>query len=250
MPALNMRLSAPRVLIDINAVTGLAGIELRNDRVTIGALTRHREVERSNTVAAHLPLLHQAMPHVAHVAIRNRGTFGGSIAFADPAAELPACTLALEATFRIASAKGERSVAPRDFFTGLYETALKPGEVLVAGEFRVAAPGDRSHFQELARRHGDYPIVGLAARARVTDGRLSGLRLAFFGAGPTPLLANEASAILESAPVDPDLIRSAQAALQRDVDPFGDAVSSAATRLHLARVLLGRAASHLSGAST
>ena len=249
MAALNMRLSAPRVLVDINGLTALSGIRVDGRTITIGALTRHREVERSETIAERLPLLHQAMPHVAHAAIRNRGTFGGSIAFADPAAELPACAVALAATFRIASSQGERTVRAADFFKGLYETALQPGEVLVAADFPENAGGYRSVFQELARRHGDYPIVGLAAHAKVASSALSDLRLVFFGAGETPMVARKAAAILERAPYSPALLAEAQAALESELSPFGDAACSAATRTHLARVLLGRAASQLLSAT-
>ena len=247
MAALNMRLSSPRVLVDINGLTALSGIRENGGTITIGALTRHREVERSKTIADRLPLLHQAMPHVAHAAIRNRGTFGGSIVFADPAAELPACAVALGATFRIASSKGERSVHAADFFKGLYETALQPGDVLVAADFPANADGYRSVFQELARRHGDYPIVGLAAHAKIAGSALADLRLVFFGAGETPMIARKAAAILERAPYSPAVLAEAQAALESELSPFGDAACSAATRIHLARVLLGRAVSQLTG---
>lgn len=245
MPALNMRLSAPQVLLDINDLDELAGIHLNGETVTIGALTRHREVERSELIARHLPLLKQAMPHVAHAAIRNRGTFGGSIANADPAAELPACSLALDAKFRIAASGGERIVAARDFFTGLYETALKPGDVLLGAEFPVTKAGCRTSFQELARRHGDYPLVGLAACANVSANRLANVRLAFFGAGPTPLLALNCAAVLESAPYCAAVLARAQAALESDLCPFGDPACSAETRQHLAGVLLGRVVEQL-----
>ncbi len=248
MPALNMRLSSPRVLIDLNGLPELSGIRVDGETITIGALTRHREVERSEVVARHLPLLHQALPHVAHAAIRNRGTFGGSIAFADPAAELPACAVALEARFRIASRKGDRTVRAGDFFVGLYETALVPGEVLVAADFPVIGDGYRSAFHELARRRGDYPIVGLAAHAKVSGTALSALRLAYFGAGETPVLARNAATALESAPYSAAVLAQAQAALEGELSPFGDAACSAATRKHLARVLLGRAVSQLIGA--
>jgi aerobic carbon-monoxide dehydrogenase medium subunit len=247
MPALNMRLSAPQVLVDINGLSELSGIRVESDSVTIGALTRHRELECSHAIARYLPLLHQAMPHVAHAAIRNRGTFGGSIANADPAAELPACSLALGARFRIASKGGERVVAATDFFTGLYETALQVGDVLIAADVPVTTQDYRSSFHELARRHGDYPLVGLAAQAKVSGSALSDLCLAYFGAGATPLLARTAAAVLENAPYSAALLRQAQAALDADLSPFGDATCSAETRKHLARVLLARAVSQLTG---
>lgn len=242
---LNMRLAAPRVLVDINGLPQLAGIKVHGGVVTIGALTRHRQMESSSEIAERVPLLHQAMPHVAHAAIRNRGTFGGSVCFADPAAELPACSVALGARFRIASKRGERSVAACDFFKGLYEIALEPGEVLVAGEFPVILPGWCSAFQELARRHGDYAIVGLAAHARLASGVLSDTSLAFFGVGATPVLARKVAMMLEGRPLVPAMVARAQAALDTDLAPFADAQTSGATKLHLARVLLGRVIAQL-----
>jgi aerobic carbon-monoxide dehydrogenase medium subunit len=241
MAALNMRLDEPRVLIDIGALDELSGIRVGRDGITIGALTRHRAVERSPDVARHLPLLRQAMPFVAHASIRNRGTFGGSIAFADPAAELPACCLALDATFVIRSRSGERRVAARAFFKGLYETDLRPGEVLVGCEFAQLGVDYRHSFQELARRHGDYAIVGVAACARLTGGVLNDVRLAFCGMGPTPLLAIAAAAAMDASPCSRDAVARAQALLERDLAPFDDPGQTAATKMHLARVLLGRA---------
>ena len=150
---LNLRLSSPELLIDITGLPGLSGIKADKGVLRIGALTTHSEVEHSPVIAEHLPLLAQAVPHIAHAAIRNAGTFGGSVALADPASEYPACCLALDAQLVIAGRKGERRIAARDFFKGLYDTDLKPGEVLVAGEFKLA-PGYRSSFLEIARRHG------------------------------------------------------------------------------------------------
>ena len=240
MAALNMRLDAPRVLIDINGLAELAQIRLDSGLITIGALARHRTVERSPEVARHLPLIHEAMPFVAHAAVRNRGTCGGSIALADPAAELPACCLALDATFVLRSRSGERRVAAGEFFKGLYETDLRLGEVLVRAEFPVSGDDRRCSFQEFARRHGDYAIVGIAACARMKDGVMSEVRLAFCGMGPTPLLARDAAGVLEGQIFSPDGIVRAQALLEQDLAPFDDLYQSASTRMHLARVLLGR----------
>ena len=245
MPMLNMRLAAPEVLLDINGLAGLAGITLVDDHLEIGALTRHREVEASDLVGRHAPLLSQAMPHIAHVAVRNRGTFGGSIALADPAAELPACCLALQTRFVLASRAGRREVAAAEFFQGLYETALEPGELLVAARIPVLAPGYRSCLFELARRHGDYAIVGLGAHACVQDGSLACPRLVFFGIGDRPTLAAAAAAVLDGQMPESGVMRQAQQALAGDLAPFSDPQASAATRLHLARVLLGRAVAQL-----
>ena len=186
MATLNMRLSAPAVLVDIGRVPGLAGIETAGDGIRIGAMTRHAAVEGSDLVASHAPLIAAAMPHIAHPAVRNCGTFGGSIAFADPAAELPACAVALGARMTVAAKGGTRTVDADAFFRGLYETALAPGEVLTAIEVPGIGAGWKSGFMELARRHGDYAIIGLAAHVEVEDGRFGCARLVFFGAGERP----------------------------------------------------------------
>ena len=241
LAALNLRLSAPELLIDITALPGMADITLHGATVRIGALVTHAELESSAVISRHLPLLAQAVPHVGHVAIRNVGTFGGSIALADPAAEYPACAVALGATFTLAGKTGERRVAASEFFRGLYETALRPGEVLIAGEFPVHATGEHSALLELSRRHGDYAIVGVAARTRIDDGRFSDTRLAFFGVGNKPLLAARASAAVEGRVAGPETITAAQAALAMELHPAADLYTSAPTKLHLAKVLTGRA---------
>ena len=245
IPTLNLRLSSPGLLIDINGLKQLSGITLDGGVIRIGALTRHAEVERSPEIARHLPLLAEAVTHIGHAAIRNRGTLGGSLAFADPAAELPACAVALDATLVLASRKGNRRVSASDFFKGLYATDLRPGEILAAAEFPVLAPGHRSRFAELARRHGDYAMVGLAAHARVSGETLSDLRLVFFGVGSKPVVAVAAARVLEAQPVTNAGIAGAAVALAKDLDPPDDLNGSGATKLHLAGVLLGRVAAAL-----
>jgi carbon-monoxide dehydrogenase medium subunit len=245
IPALNMRLSAPELLIDITGITQLRGIKVGGGVVHIGALTTHAEIGGSADIAKHVPLLAQAVPHVAHAAIRNVGTIGGSLALADPAAEYPACAVALDATIIIANKRGERRVKARQFFQGLYETDVKPGEVLAAIELAATAAGDRTAFLELARRHGDYAIVGLAACAKLASTKLSNVSLAFLGAGATPVLAKNAAASLEGKSFSADVVAAAQSALAKDLDPPKDLYTSSATKLHLARVLLGRAVSAL-----
>ncbi len=236
-----MRLSSPELLVDITGLKELSGIRVQNGVLRIGALTRHCDIERSTEVARHVPLLAQAVVHVAHVAIRNAGTLGGSIALADPAAEYPACALALDATFVIAGASGERRVAARDFFRALYSTALGSGELLLAAEFPLLEPGYRSAFIELARRHGDYAIVGVAAHVRVERSMMSDLRLAYLGVGATPVRARRAAAALEGKVYGPQVVAAVQDALGKDIDPMPDLYHSGATKLHLARVLTGRA---------
>jgi carbon-monoxide dehydrogenase medium subunit len=245
LATLNMRLASPALLIDIGDLPGLTGIAVQGKALRIGALTRHREIERSPEVAKHVPLLAQAAPHIAHVAIRNVGTLGGSLAHADPAAEWPACCVALDAEIVIASKAGERRVTGRQFFKGLFETALAPGELIAAVEFPILGAGYRSAFLELARRHGDYAIVGVAAVAKASGGALADLRLAFIGGGPTPMLAKHAIAAVEGNRPAPDVVAAAQAALAKDLAPTGDLNGSPATKLHLARVLCARALTQL-----
>ena len=235
---LNMRLSAPSLLIDINGIGGLDGIALKAGKLEIGALTRHVQAERSDVIAKHAPLIARAIPHIGHAAIRNRGTLGGSIAFADPAAELPACLLALDGEVDATGPQGKRTIHAQDFFKGLFETALGPQDVLTAIRVPAATAQTRVGFAELARRHGDYAIVGLAASARVDGKGLADVRLAFFGVGATAVRANKAETALASGNVE-----AAVAAL--DLDPQDDLQATAAVKKHLAGVLLRRVAKQL-----
>jgi aerobic carbon-monoxide dehydrogenase medium subunit len=246
VPALNLRLLTPSLLIDIGGLDELKGISVEGGTVRIGALTRHVDLERSPEIATHVPLLKKAIAHVAHPAIRNRGTVGGNLAHADPASELPACALALAARLIVSTATGERSLPAEDFVTGIYETALSPVEILTAVEVPAARPGERFAFIELARRSGDYALVGLAAKAVVQDGAFSDLRLAYFAVGAQPTLAAKAAAHVIGQPVTDEAVVGAQAALADDLAPQDDLHASAATRLHLARVLLRRVLEQLS----
>jgi carbon-monoxide dehydrogenase medium subunit len=241
LATLNMRLSAPELLIDISRLGDLSGIRVRDGHVRIGALTTHAEIERSPDIAKHLSLLAQAAPHIAHAAIRNVGTIGGSLALADPAAEWPACCVALDASFTLAGKHGTRQVKAREFFKGLYSTALRPGEMLTHVEIPVPGAGYRAAFVELARRRGDYAIVGLAAVAKSTGGKLSDVRLAFFGVGATPVLAKAAMAAMDGKPASADVIAAVTKALAKDLEPNADLYSSAVTKMQLARVLTARA---------
>jgi len=235
---LNMRLSAPELLIDINDIKGLDGIAKKGKAIEIGALARHTQVERSGVIAKHAPLIALAMPHIGHAAIRNRGTFGGSIAFADPAAELPACLLALGAEIEIAGPKGKRKVKADAFFKGLFETALRPQEILTAVRVPAADKNTRVGFAELARRHGDYAMVGLAASARADGKALKDVRLAFFGVGATPVRAKKSESVLANGNIE-----AAVAALE--LDPQDDVQATAKVKKHLAGVLLRRVAKQL-----
>lgn len=240
MPALNMRLLAPDLLIDIGGLAELRGITERDGIVRIGALTRHVDLQRSAIIGRQVPLLAEAIAHVAHPAIRNRGTIGGSIANADPAAELPACALALEARMIIAGPAGTRTVPADGFFRGLYETALGPDDILVALEVDAVAADGRSGFGELARRHGDYALVGLAAHGRVAARRFDALRLVYLSVGPTPVRARRAEALLIRRTVTEESIGAAQGALAEDLDPPDDTQASSGARRQMARVLLKR----------
>lgn len=241
MPTLNMRLSQPKLLIDINRLRELEGIALDGATVRIGALARHVEVMNSPVVAEHLPLIAEAMPYVAHVAVRNRGTFGGSIATADPAAEMPACALALQATIVLESVRGRRQVAADDFFHGLYETARAPDELLV----EVLVPEEKktsvSVFMELAQRHGDFAIAGIACLAAIERDIVADARLVYFGSETKPTLGKNAIAAIKGKPWSAAARDAVAAALADDLDPMANTFGSSATKLHLQRVLTQRA---------
>jgi len=239
MPSLNMRLSRPAILVDINRVEGLSGIEAVDDHLRIGALTRHAELEASPLVAEHAPLLQMAIIHVAHPAIRNRGTIGGSIAFADPAAELPACVLALDATIVLRGKNGDRRVPASEFFIDLYETARADDELVEAIEIPRRRTETRVGFDELARRHGDFALAGLAAVATLDGDAVSDMRLAYFGVENTPVLATAAQKAI-GRPLNAETIDMLAAAAAEELDPNSDLQSSPAMKKHLASVLTGR----------
>jgi carbon-monoxide dehydrogenase medium subunit len=237
---LNMRLSHPALLVDINGVGGLDRIASNNGHIEIGALVRHAQAERSSELARRAPLIALAMPHIGHPAIRNRGTIGGSVAFADPAAELPACVLALGGEMTIAGPQGSRIVRADDFFKGLFETALTARDVLTAIRIPATGADTRVGFAEFARRHGDYAMVGLAACARADGQHLRDLRLAYFGVGSTPVRAHHAEQALTDRDID-----AAVHALAQDLNPPDDVQASGTVKTHLAGVLLRRVARQL-----
>jgi carbon-monoxide dehydrogenase medium subunit len=246
MPAMNLRLLSPEILVDIGDLSELKGIERKGDVLRIGALTRHVDLLKSAEIAAHAPLLTEAIAHVAHPAIRNKGSLGGSLAHADPASELPACMLALNATIIVRGPAGERRIAAEEFFTGIYETALSPQELLVAVEMPVSQSDSAHFFHEFARRHGDYAIVGIAAQAVVQGGVFRDLRIAFFAVGDRPVLAEAATRLIDVA-VTPQILADASTALGEELDPQEDQQASPAMRRHLAKVLLARCVSVLLG---
>ena len=241
MPTLNMRLSQPEILIDINRLDELKGISLNGSSVHIGALTRHVEVLNSDIVDQHLPLVAEAMPHVAHVAVRNRGTFGGSVALADPAAEMPACILALGATLVVQSSSGKREIPVEEFFHGLYETARTDNELLI--EIRIPSQKQEnvSVFLELARRHGDFAIAGVAAYGKVVGQKIENMRLVYFASEDKPTIGTKAIAAINGKTWSEKTKEAVTGALEADLDPMSNLHGSAAMKMHLQKVLTGRA---------
>lgn len=241
LATLNMRLSEPALLIDMQAVSELKGLSLTGQTLRIGAMVTHTEIETSDLVARRAPMLTAAAPHIAHRAIRNMGTFGGSIAYGDPAAEWPACLLALGGVIVARSLRGERRIAADVFFTGLYTTELAPDEVIVACEIPVAQADQKFSFNELARRHGDYAVVGLAATAKITDNKMSGVRLAWIGVDSTPMRSRQAEQALDGKQLTMQTLTQAVDVLRSELAPIPDLTHSAAAKRQLASVLLKRA---------
>lgn len=245
LATLNLRLSEPSILIDITNLDELKGISVIGNQLRIGALVTHTEIEDSELIAQHAPLLKAAVPHIAHRAIRNLGTWGGSLAYGDPAAEWPACSLALNATMLIAGPNGERRISAQDFFIDLYTTSLEPNEILVATEMPIASSDQVFYFHELARRHGDYAVAGLALVANKSGNVLSDCTFTFFSVGATPVMATKAQALVEGKPLNDDLIASAVAAARGEIEVIADITNSAETKQHLIGVLLERGLKHL-----
>lgn len=241
VPMMNFRLLQPSLLVDINSVGELAFLREDGDTIRIGALTRHHRLETDPTVARRLPVLHDAMRHVAHLAIRNRGTIGGSLSHADPAAELPMLALLLDAELTIAGPTGRRTMAAADFFLGALTTALEPDELLVEIAMPCLPEGTGWDVQELARRAGDFAMVAVAATLTRDGDTVGKARLALMGIGETAVRAHEAEALLQGQPFGAALVRAAADAVQRAIDPPADLHASAAYRRHLAGVLTRRA---------
>lgn len=235
--AMNMRLSVGDLLVDISKISDLSGVAVEGETLRIGALTRHAQIGSDPLVKTHGPLLTDAVSHIAHAAIRNRGTIGGALAHADPAAEFPACALALGATMHVEGPTGPRAIAAEDFFEEVFTTALNEGEILTAITVPVAAADEEQILEEVARRSGDYALVGLALVKRA-----AGHRIALFSVGPKPILATGAMAALDAGDLD-----AAVDALSAEIDPPSDTQASAAYRRHLAGVLLRRAVARLKG---
>ena len=245
LATLNMRLSEPSILIDITDVAELKGISVVSDKLRIGALVTHTEIEDSDLVAKHAPLLKAAAPHIAHRAIRNLGTWGGSLAYGDPAAEWPACSLTLQATMVIHGPSGERKISAKDFFIDLYTTSLEPDEILVATEIPLATANQVFYFHELARRHGDYAVAGLAAVAEKQGSVLNNCVFTFFSVSSTPVMAVAAQDVVNGQVINDQVIAKAVEAAREEIDAIADITNSAAAKTHLIGVLLERGLKHL-----
>jgi carbon-monoxide dehydrogenase medium subunit len=240
LATLNMRLSEPTLLIDIAGIDALRGVERVGNALRIGAMTTHSEIEASALVAEHAPLLSAAVPHIAHRAIRNSGTWGGSIAYGDPAAEWPCCLVAMEGVITVQGPAGQRRVAATDFFVDLYTTDLQPDEIVVSAEVPIAATGDWFAFDELSRRHGDYAVAGVAVAARFDGVVAQRVRLGFLGMGPIPLRAPRTEGLLSGKILDSTTIEIALLSLKGELDPLADLTHSSQTKSHLATVLTRR----------
>jgi carbon-monoxide dehydrogenase medium subunit len=233
---MNFRVAQPAMLIDINRIKELAYIKDDSNGVRIGAMTRQRSVERDATIAKRAPLLHETMPHIAHPQIRNRGTIGGSVAHADPAAELPTIMLTLNAKLLAKSQKSERWIEAKDFFVGLFTTALEPDEILAEIQIPELPARTGYAFEEVARRHGDYAMMGAAATLTLDEsGKCKDARLVYLSVGETPLLSSSAAQALIGNKPTPELIQSAAA--DTNIIPSSNIHASERYRKHLANVL-------------
>jgi carbon-monoxide dehydrogenase medium subunit len=240
IPLLALRLAYPAVLIDINGVAELSGLSVSDGWLTVGAMTREYVAEESATVASAVPLLAAALPLIGHEAIRSRGTIGGSLAHADPAAELPAVARALDAEFVVRSQSGERVIPAAEWFEGYLTTSRRPDELLVQVRFPTAGRGTGTSFQEVARRHGDFAVAGLAASLTLSDGAISDARLAFAGISDVPARASDVEAFLVGESPSAELFDEAGRRATEDIDPPADLHGSSDYRRKVAATLVRR----------
>ena len=241
---MNFRVLQPSVLIDLNRIESLDYIEPADDgTLLIGAMTRQRDLEKSEAVEHVSPLLHEAMPHIAHPQIRTRGTLGGSLAHADPAAELPVIVIAGGARMKATGPEGDRWIEAKDFFEGMFSTALRSDEVLVEVAFPPSTPGSGWSFEETSRRRGDYAMMGVAVQVELdSEGVCKEARLIYLNAGDGPVEAEQAAAILRGeVPNDELFAFAAFEAADKEIDPMGNIHATIDFQRHLARVLTKRA---------
>jgi carbon-monoxide dehydrogenase medium subunit len=241
VPLLSLRLAAPSLLVDLRRVPDLAGVERANGEVRVGAMVRQRSAERDAGIREAVPLMVAALRHIAHPQVRSQGTIGGSIAHADPAAELPAVLVALDGRVRVRGPRGERVIAAGDFFTGFLSTALAEDEIVTALEFDAAAPHTGAACIEVAQRAGDYALCGALAQVTLDGDRVAAARVALFGIGDRPLRARAVEAALTGEPATPEAVASAAAEAGAEADPIDDPHVPAEYRLHLAQVVTRRA---------
>jgi len=248
LPSLNMRLSNPEILVDLQGVSELKGISEANGVIRIGAMTTHTEIQNSELIQNKLPLLSKAVPHIAHRAIRNLGTWGGSCVYGDPAAEWPACAVALDGVMVLTGPKGTRKVAAKDFFLDLYTTALEENEILVATEFTLKA-SEKNYFEELSRRHGDYAVTGLVSQIELKESLITDCRFVFFSVASTPLIAMGMKDLILNKNLsdlaNPALIEQAQNIVRVEIKTLPDLTNSAQMKTHLVGVLISRALHNL-----
>jgi len=241
MPLLNLRLTKPKTLVDLNGISGLDGVRETAQGLSIGAMTRQRSVERAALVRERCPILAEAVRHIGHVAIRHRGTIGGSLVHADPAAELPAVALALDAKFEVARDGIDRTIRAEEFFIDYLTTALAPDEILRAIVFPIVRPSSGYALEEITRRHGDFAIAGVVAIVDLDDsGKIADARVALFGVAPTPVRARKAERALIGREPNDGAMLDAAALVEDFLDPPGDIHASSAYRKHVAAVLTAR----------
>jgi aerobic carbon-monoxide dehydrogenase medium subunit len=241
VPLMSMRLAAPGHLVDINRLTELSYVRVEDGQIRVGALARHAQVLASEAAGDAQPLLAKALRFVAHPAVRNRGTTVGSIVHADPAAEMPAVLALLGGTVRVASAAGEREIPASEFFLGVLESAVQPGELATEAAFPVLPPGAGTGFAEVSRRRGDYAVAGVAAMVRLgDDGTVALARAAYLSVGAGPLVVDLTEAVA-GVPADATALPAAAAVAREQVKPGPDIHATAAYRRHLAGVLTERA---------
>ena len=242
MPLLNLRLTKPKILVDLNGISGLSGIRETAGGLSIGAMTRQSRIEGSSMVRERCPILAEAIRYIGHVAIRHRGTIGGSLVHGDPAAELPAVALALDAKFKVARDGIDRAIPAEDFFIDYLTTALAPDEILREIVFPIVRPSSGYALEEVTRRHGDFAIAGAVAIVDLDDaGKIDDARIALFGVAPTPVRAGKVEQALAGQQANEDAIRDTAALLDNVLDPPGDIHASSAYRKHVAAVLTARA---------
>ncbi|HZS55962.1 MAG TPA: xanthine dehydrogenase family protein subunit M [Bryobacteraceae bacterium] len=249
LATLNLRLSAPKLLVDISGLCELTGESYGDGVVRLGALTLHRQLLGSKLVKKHVPLLARAASYIGHVAIRNRGTLGGSLAYADPAAELPACAVVLGATIEVGGLQGEREVKAEEFFKGLFETDLRPGELILGVRFPIQQKGTVIGFDELSRRRGDFSLMGLAVMATMQQGRIGKARMVYFGSVDRVRLARSVPSVVEGLELPLQSNSPFEAAVRKDLDAEDTIGLRASTKLQLATVLTRRVLNSMTGAT-